>query len=95
MSDTDTITLTREQLDAAINDAVSKATSSRAPSWVRSAGRYVGARLAEPSTYAGITLAATAFGAHLDPEKSQAISQLGVLMAGGILAALRDPGSSA
>ncbi|MEO5363433.1 MAG: hypothetical protein H7838_07395 [Magnetococcus sp. DMHC-8] len=91
----DTITLTREQLDAIVRQARSDASTPIIPSWLRAAGRYVGARLTEPSTYAGVALAATAFGAQIDPDKFQAIAQLGTMVAGGILAVSRDPGSSA
>lgn len=88
------ITLTREQLENLMQRVRSEASAPKTPSWLRSAGRYVGARLTEPSTYAGLALAASAFGTHIDPDKFQAISQLGAVLAGGILAVSRDTGSS-
>ena len=90
----ETITMTQDQLENLMQRIRSDAVATRTPSWLRSTGRYMGARLTEPSTYAGIALAASAFGAHIDPDKFQAVSQLGAILAGGILAVSRDAGSS-
>lgn len=90
----ETITLTKEQFEAMLQQVRAEASAPITPPWLRAVGRYVGARLAEPSTYAGITLAVSAFGGHIDPEKFQVISQLGAILAGGILAVSKDTGSS-
>ncbi|MBF0185991.1 MAG: hypothetical protein HQM06_16600 [Magnetococcales bacterium] len=84
-----TVTLTLAQLDEMTR------ARSKSASWLGTTARYVGARLTEPSTYAGVALAATALGAHIDPEKFQALSQVGTMLAGLIFAASKDTGSPA
>lgn len=41
-------------------------------------------RLKEPSTWRGLTLVATAFGIHVNPEQAYAIASLGMALAGGL-----------
>lgn len=51
---------------------------------------YVIARLQEASTWRGLVLVATAFGAALSPEQQEAIITVGLLVAGLIGALLPD-----
>lgn len=54
-------------------------------------GRYVAARVTEPSTWRGLVLVLTAVGAQISPEQGEAIIAIGLFGAGLIGAGLPDP----
>ena len=91
MPENENVTINRADLDALIRQAQTNNTPSR----LSLAGRYLTARLAEPSTYTGITLLCTAFGVHLNPDKVQIVTAMGLAVAGSIQSIFKDPGSPA
>ena len=54
---------------------------------------YVLARLKEPSTYRGIVLCLTAFGVFISPEQIEAITFIGLMLAGLLGATTPDKGA--
>ncbi|MBF0096248.1 MAG: hypothetical protein HQM04_06720 [Magnetococcales bacterium] len=93
MSDTapnQPITLSQDQFEELMWRANQ---SAQKPSLLPQLGRYVADRLKEPSTWVGVSLAASAFGVHIDPEKFQAFAHIGQMVAGGLLMVSKDPGN--